>query len=105
MDTKSRKFDRTWVTKTIAFLLAVVLTAFASVYTLKQAVNLEKDIDNAGAYVKDVLQGVPKNQVTKLTAFATENQSLQNLAMQRYLLGDGSDQAYETYQKNKAAEL
>lgn len=103
MDTKSRKFDRTWVTKTIAFLLAVLLAAFASVYTLKQAVNLEKDIDNAGAYVRDVLQGVPNNQVTKLTAFATKNQSLQNLAMQRYLLGDGSEQAYETYQKNKAA--
>ena len=104
MDTKSRKFDRTWVTKTIAFLLAVLLAAFASMYTLKQAVNLERDIDGAGVYVHDFLRGVNHSEVTKMQSFANENQNLQRCALEYALFGDGSKDAYKAYmQQYKAA--
>ena len=101
MDTKSKKFDRTWVTKTIAFLLAVVLTAYAAVNTVGTLWNLHETTEGISIYLEDVLRGVGKDDLTKTTAFANETRTVEGLALQRYLFGDGSETAYANYQQNK----
>ena len=101
MDTKSKKFDRTWVTKTIAFLLAVVLTAYAAVNTVGTLWNLHETTEGISIYLEDVLRGVGGDDLTKTTAFANETRTVESLAVQRYLFGDGSEEAYAAYQENK----
>ena len=87
----------------MAFLLAALLAAFACVYSLQQAVKLEQDIDGAGAYVTDFLRGIDRDDVTKMYSFANENRTVQETALQRYLFGDGSKEAYKTYKENYKA--
>ncbi len=101
MDTRSKKFDRTFITKPVAFILAVLLAAFAVVFTLSKAVGLKDSVDGAGIYAEDVLRGVDSGEITRLWAFANENRTVQTYALQRFLYGDGSKKAYETYQKNQ----
>ena len=101
MDTKSKKFDRTWVTKTIAFLLAVVLTAYAAANTMGTLWDLHETTEGISIYLEDVLRGVGKGDLTKTTAFANETRTVEDLALQRYLFGDGSEEAYAAYQENK----
>ena len=100
MDTKSKKFDRTWVTKTIAFLLAVVLTAYAAVNTVGTLWNLHETTEGISVYLEDVLRGVGEDDLTKTTAFANETRTVESLALQRYLFGDGSETAYANYLEN-----
>lgn len=100
MDTKSKKFDRTWVTKTIAFLLAVVLTAYAAVNTVGTLWDLHETTEGISIYLEDVLRGVGKDDLTKSTAFANETRTVESLALQRYLFGDGSETAYAAYLEN-----
>ena len=100
MDTKSKKFDRTWVTKTIAFLLAVVLTAYAAVNTVGTLWDLHETTEGISIYLEDVLRGVGKDDLTKTTAFANETRTVEDLALQRYLYGDGSETAYAAYLEN-----
>ena len=101
MDTKSKKFDRTWVTKTLAFLLAVVLTAYAAVNTVGTLWNLHETTEGISIYLEDVLRGVGGDDLTKTTAFANETRTVESLALQRYLYGDGSETAYATYLENR----
>lgn len=101
MDTRSKKFDRTFITKPVAFLLAVLLAVFAVVFTLSKAVTLKDSVDGAGIYAEDVLRGVDSGDITRLWAFANENRTVQTYALQRFLYGDGSKKAYETYQKKQ----
>ena len=101
MDTKSKKFDRTWVTKTLAFLLAVVLTAYAAVNTVGTLWDLHETTEGISIYLEDVLRGVGEDDLTKTTAFANETRTVESLALQRYLFGDGSETAYANYQQNK----
>ena len=102
MDTKSKNFDRTFITKPVAFLLAVLLAVFAVEFTLSKAVRLKDSVDGAGSYVEDVLRGVDRNEITRLWAFANENRTVQTYALQRFLYGDGSKKAFETYQKKQS---
>ena len=101
MDTRSKKFDRTFITKPVAFILAVLLAVFAVVFTLSKAVGLKDSVDGAGIYAEDVLRGVDSGDITRLWAFANENRTVQTYALQRFLYGDGSKKAYETYQKKQ----
>ena len=101
MDTKSKKFDRTWVTKTLAFLLAVVLTAYAAVNTVGTLWNLHETTEGISIYLEDVLRGFGGDDLTKTTAFANETRTVESLAVQRYLFGDGSETAYATYLENR----
>lgn len=100
MDTKSKKFDRTWITKTFAVLLAVVLTAYAAVNTVGTLWNLYETTEGISIYLEDVLRGVGEDDLTKTTAFANETRTVESLALQRYLYGDGSETAYAAYLEN-----
>ena len=89
------------IAKPIAFILAVLLAVFAVVFTLSKAVELENSVDGAGIYAEDVLRGVKPDELTRTLAFADENRKVQTYALQRFLYGDGSKKAYDTYQKNQ----
>lgn len=87
----------------LCFLLAVLLAFCGCAFTLWQAATLAEAETNTGSFVTDVLRGVKSTgeDVPKMTAFRSENTTLQSLAVQRYLFGDGSKEAFEAYQKNR----
>ena len=103
MATRSKKFDKFTGRKVLCFLLAVLLAFCGCAFTLWQAATLAEAETNTGSFVTDVLRGVKSTgeDVPKMTAFRSENTTLQSLAVQRYLFGDGSKEAYEAYQKNR----
>ncbi len=109
MDTKSRKFDRTWVTKTIAFLLAIILFAAAAVKTagfLFETMENDWDVESCfETLLRSPGKGETQQDVFQRSrAFQRLYHSYVETVLQGALtLGDGSEQAYETYQQNRAA--
>ena len=103
MATRSKKYDKFTGRKILCFLLAVLLAFCGCAFTLWQAATLEEVETNTGSFASDVLRGVKSTgeDIPKMAAFRNENTTLQSLAVQRYLFGDGSKEAFETYQKNR----
>ncbi|MBQ6093067.1 MAG: HAMP domain-containing histidine kinase [Clostridia bacterium] len=116
MDTKSRKFDRTWITKTIAFLLAIVLFAAAAVKT----VLFVFDWDENGWDVESCLEVVLRSdkgakskndEASGLRAFTGSRafariyrNYVDDVVRGALTLSDGSEQAYEAYKAAQQAE-
>lgn len=97
MDTKSKKFDRTWVTKTIAFLLAVVLFAAATVKTAAFVLQAEDGDWDINDYISDYLKDSDL-PVERSAGFLRRFRSyVWEYANKAAKLGDGSEQAYQTY--------
>ena len=116
MDTKSKKFDRTWITKTIAFLLAIVLFAAAAVKTAAFLFEAEEN-DWTWESCADALVNVEKGAFSKTGGDLQTRVFTQSRAFARIYrnyvddvvcgaltLSDGSEQAYEAYKAAQQAE-
>jgi len=97
LDTKSKKFDRTWITKTLAVLLAVVLFAAATVKTAAFVLQAEDGDWDINDYISDYLKDSDL-PVERSAGFLRRFRSyVWEYANEAAKLGDGSEQAYQTY--------
>lgn len=105
MDTKSRKFDRTWVTKTIAFLLAVILFAAASVKTATFFLQAEDGDWALKDYISDYLKDNDLPLERSAGFLRLYRNYVWDYANQAAQMGDGSETAYQTYLAAQTAQL
>ncbi len=116
MDTRSKKFDRTWITKTIAFLLAIVLFAAAAVKTAAFLFEAEENDWTWESCADALLQGgrkaFGKTGADSQTRVFTQSRAFERI-YRNYVddvvcgaltLSDGSEQAYEAYKAAQQAE-
>ena len=116
MDTRSKKFDRTWITKTIAFLLAIVLFAAAAVKTAGFLFEAEENDWTWESCADALLQGgrkaFGKTGADSQTRVFTQSRAFERI-YRNYVddvvcgaltLSDGSEQAYEAYKAAQQAE-
>ena len=97
MDTRSKKFDRTWVTKTIALLLAVVLFAAASVKTAAFFLQAEDGDWALGDYLSDYIKDNDLSFERSAGFLRLYRNYVWNYANQAASLGDGSEEAWQNY--------
>lgn len=99
MDTKSKKFDRSMITKTICFLLAMLFAAFGTAQVLRAACEVDENEANYTYYDNVFRQGKNFDLPTS-RMFEIEYQYFIQTAIENALIySDGSKKAYEEYVK------
>lgn len=99
MDTKSKKFDRSIITKTICFLLAMLFAALGTASSLRAAREIEESEANRTYFQNIFVQGKNFDLFTS-TMFETEYEHFMEAAIEKALVyGDGSKKAFDEYTK------
>lgn len=110
MDTKSKKFNRSWITKTICFVLAIVflLSGFSKVISFLNRLADSEENGIYESYYKNMFYQGSNFNLESSEMFKDELNKFLNLAYEKAIcFSDGNNKkAYENYQStlNKAKE-
>ena len=100
MDTKSKKFDRSIISKTIAFFLAMLFIFFGTTKAVRfLGTNVTTEIRNPDSYFSNILTQGKDFQLETSEMFATEYSKFIDLALEKSVIfGNGTKEDYQRYQ-------